>query len=69
MLIDQSKVDSKTMKLLNYKSKCVEDSGLDINSCLQFLLELYSQWTKPEVSSSQEYLNQNCILTTSIPKL
>lgn len=55
MLIDQSKVDSKTMKLLNYKSKCLEDSGLDINSCLQFLLELYSQWTKPEVSSTMSF--------------
>ena len=24
-------------------------SGLDLHSCLQFLLDLYSQWTQPEV--------------------
>ncbi|XP_054259354.1 huntingtin-like [Macrosteles quadrilineatus] len=28
----------------------ISESGLDLHSCLQFLLDLYSQWTQPEVS-------------------
>lgn len=29
--------------------KRIEASGLDLHSCIQFLLDLYSQWTQPKV--------------------
>lgn len=36
--------------VLKRRKVVLEESGLDVNSCLQFLLDLYSQWTKNEVS-------------------
>lgn len=43
--------DKKTFAALIYKQrrKILEASGLDINSCLQLLLDLYSQWARNEV--------------------
>jgi hypothetical protein len=29
--------------------QCLAASGLDLHSCLHFLLDLYSQWTLPQV--------------------
>lgn len=43
--------DEKTTAAVVYKRKeaVLEESALDINSCLQFLLDLYSQWITNEV--------------------
>lgn len=43
--------DDKTTAavVLKQRKTVLEESGLDVNSCLQFLLDLYSQWTKNEV--------------------
>ncbi|CAG2056710.1 unnamed protein product, partial [Timema podura] len=32
------------------REQCLAASGLDLHSCLHFLLDLYSQWTLPQVS-------------------
>lgn len=52
--------DEKTTAAVVYKQKeaMLEESGLDINSCLQFLLDLYSQWIRNEVT----ILYVNCVL-------
>lgn len=46
--------DEKTVAAVIYKRRetVLEESGLDINSCLQFLLDLYSQWIANEVSTA-----------------
>lgn len=31
------------------RQKILDESGLDLNSCLQFLIDLYSQWIKVQV--------------------
>lgn len=53
LLMASSNVDnSKNEHLVNSihtRNKTLEDSGLDINSCLQFLLDLYSQWFSQQV--------------------
>lgn len=43
--------DGETAAAVVFKRRrrVLEESGLDINSCLQFLVDLYSQWTKNEV--------------------
>lgn len=40
---------SRAEVVFKRRRKVLEESGLDVNSCLQFLLDLYSQWTKHEV--------------------
>lgn len=47
--------DDKTQAQLVFeqRQKILEESGLDVNSCLQFLLDLYSQWTKHEVKTKK----------------
>lgn len=44
-------VDEKSLAHVVFKKRerMLEESGLDINSCLQFLLDLYSQWINDEV--------------------
>lgn len=32
------------------RQKYLTESGLDLHSCLQFLLDLYTQWMKPQVT-------------------
>lgn len=43
------------------REKSLEDNGLDINSCLQFLLDYYTQLLKPEVNF---ILIKYCIVST-----
>jgi len=33
------------------RQKLLEESGLDVNSCLQFLLDYYTQFVDPNVSN------------------
>lgn len=33
----------------------LQESGLDLHSCLQFLLDLYTQWLKPQVITSLSF--------------
>lgn len=49
-IVEQSDANSKAEVVFKQRRKVLEESGLDVNSCLQFLLDLYSQWTKHEVS-------------------
>lgn len=53
LLIQSNAVDSsKNQHVLSYihkRNKMLQDSGLDVNSCLQFLLDLYSQWILQQV--------------------
>lgn len=44
-------VDEKSLayEVFKKREKMLEESGLDINSCLQFLVDLYSQWLNNEV--------------------
>lgn len=35
--------------LINSRNKMLKESGLDINSCIQFFLDLYSQWISQQV--------------------
>lgn len=47
--VDSANEDSLAMKVYNRRQKLLNSSGLDVNSCLQFLLDLYSQWIKTQV--------------------
>ena len=49
-IIEVVQDESKVSGYLNKSELSLRDSGLDLNSCLQFLLDLYSQWMKVEVS-------------------
>lgn len=37
---------TKAAQLSLQRETMLQDNGLDINSCLQFLLDLYSQWIR-----------------------
>lgn len=38
------------LKIFRQRNVYLEESGLDINSCLQFLIDYYTQLLKPQVS-------------------
>ncbi|XP_017781525.1 PREDICTED: huntingtin [Nicrophorus vespilloides] len=46
--IIELKEDSEAAKVYLQREKVLSEIGLDLNSCLQFLLDLYSQWIKSE---------------------
>lgn len=48
--VDGASPDSLATKTHDRRQKLLADSGLDVNSCLQFLLDLYSQWIKTQVN-------------------
>lgn len=48
-IVEENEGNSKAEMVFKQRRRVLEESGLDVNSCLQFLLDLYSQWTKHEV--------------------
>lgn len=40
------------------RQKYLNDSGLDLHSCLQFLLDLYTQWVKPQNNTPLKLLRE-----------
>lgn len=46
------------------REQCLAASGLDLTSCLHFLLDLYSQWTTPQVCN--QYIHQFILSTVNI---
>ncbi|KAG8267652.1 hypothetical protein J6590_047237, partial [Homalodisca vitripennis] len=49
--------------------KRISESGLDLQSCLQFLLDLYSQWTQPKVNVTLSLLLEIVRSTVTISDL
>ncbi|KAL5022595.1 hypothetical protein ScPMuIL_001750 [Solemya velum] len=62
---DTSKVPpihQASMGVVTSKERALTSSGLDINSCLQFLLELYGQWLSPTASPKPPLMLRNEIV-------
>lgn len=46
--VDENRLAAK----VHYERQVIlDESGLDLNSCLQFLIDLYSQWIKAQVGN------------------
>lgn len=45
--------NSEIAEICKRRKKMLEDCGLDVNSCLQFLLDYYAQLMKPQVKIKQ----------------
>lgn len=69
---DTSKVPpihQASMGVVTSKERALTSSGLDINSCLQFLLELYGQWLSPTASPKPPLMLRNEIVKSVSFKL
>lgn len=49
-IIQEDEESSLNTSVFKKRSKMLEEAGLDVNSCLQFLLDYYTQLMKPQVS-------------------
>lgn len=49
-IIQEDEENSLSTVVFKRRNKMLEEAGLDINSCLQFLLDYYTQLMKPQVS-------------------
>lgn len=50
-IIKETKDDKTVNEVISKRRKLLEDNGLDLNSCLQFLLDYYTQLMKPQVTN------------------
>lgn len=51
-VIKGTEIDKSEHEVIIKRRKLLEDNGLDLNSCLQFLLDYYTQLMRPQVSHS-----------------
>lgn len=51
-IIKGTESDKTMHEVIAKRRKLLEDNGLDLNSCLQFLLDYYTQLMRPQVSNS-----------------
>lgn len=58
-----TKHESLATKAFLRREKYIKESGLDLHSCLQFLLDLYSQWLKPQVSIFNNSINISFLIS------
>ncbi|XP_046737508.1 huntingtin isoform X1 [Diprion similis] len=56
--LHEDKLSSSVLELKKYRNNVLESLSLDLNSCLHFLLELYSSWTLPRVNTPLRLLNE-----------
>ncbi|XP_048514714.1 huntingtin isoform X2 [Athalia rosae] len=56
--LHEDKLSSNVLELKSYRNNVLSSLSLDLNSCLRFLLELYSSWTSPRVNTPLRLLNE-----------
>lgn len=56
--LHEDKLSSNVLELKSYRSNVLASLALDLNSCLRFLLELYSSWTLPRANTPLRLLNE-----------
>lgn len=56
--LHEDKLNSSVLELKSYRNNVLASLSLDLNSCLRFLLELYSTWTLPRANTPLRLLNE-----------
>lgn len=52
-IIKEAENDLLLSEVVSRRRKLLDDNGLDLNSCLQFLLDYYTQLMRPQVNKIQ----------------
>ncbi|XP_018571399.1 huntingtin [Anoplophora glabripennis] len=68
-IIQEDEDNSPTTIVLKRRNKMLEEAGLDINSCLQFLLDYYTQLMKPQSLTNIRVLHEAIRSTVIISDL
>lgn len=63
--MEEMQENMSVVEVFRHRTKRLEAMGLDVNSCLQFLIDYYTQLMRPQVSRKIGWIVLNLLITVS----